>query len=132
MNLKEYFKQHDGIGILATCDPDSVVDMALYVKPIVVDQTTVAFIMRQRLSHQNLKNHPCAAYMFIEKGTDTKTYRGVRLYLTMQREEINKSIIEAMHKKEPWIYPEGDDSEKFLVFFTITQIRPLVGEGQPV
>ena len=67
--------------------------------------------------------------MFVEKTQDTQEYKGIRLYLTVQREEINQSIIQAMHKKEPWIYPEGDDSEKFLVFFSVTHIRPLVGDG---
>lgn len=126
MNLKSYFQGHEGVGILATCDPDAIVDIAIYVKPMVINQTTIALVMRQRLSHQNLRNFPRAAYMFIEKG---QGYNGIRLYLTVQREEINQSIIEEIHKKEPWIYPEGDDSEKFLVFFSVTHIRPLVGDG---
>ena len=129
MDLKSYFKEHEGVGILATCDPNATVDMALYIKPLVIDNTTIALIMRQRLSHQNLKTLPNACYMFIEKGKNPQDFKGIRLYLTMKREEINRSIIEAMHKKEPWIYPEGDDSEKFLVFFTVNHMRPLVGDS---
>jgi hypothetical protein len=129
MDLKAYFQNHDGIGILATCDPNTRVDMALYVKPLVVDQTTIALIMRQRLSHQNLKALPNACYMFIEKGTNSQDFKGIRLYLTMKHEEINQSIIQAMRKKQPWIYPEGDDSEKYLVFFSISHARTLVGDS---
>ncbi|HML76667.1 MAG TPA: pyridoxamine 5'-phosphate oxidase family protein [Anaerohalosphaeraceae bacterium] len=126
MTLAAYFEQHDGIGILATCDPDNLVDLAVYSKPVVIDETTVAFVMRQRISHKNLRANLNAAYMFIEKGPG---YQGKRLYLTMQREETNRTVIESLRKKQPWIYPAGDDSEKFLVFFTINHIRPLVGDG---
>jgi hypothetical protein len=129
MNLKSYFDAHEGIGILATCDPNAAVNMALYAKPLVINQTTIALVMRQQLSHQNLRSFPRASYMFIEKGKNHLEYNGIRLYLTVQREEINQSAIEAMHKKEPWIYPEGDDAEKYLVFFSVTHIRPLVGNG---
>jgi hypothetical protein len=129
MNLKTYFGDHEGIGILATCDPNTSVNMALYVKPLVINQTTIALVMRQRLSHQNLRNFPRATYMFIEKGKTDQAFNGIRLYLNLQREEINQSVIKEIHKKEPWIYPEGDDSEKFLVFFSVTHIRPLVGDS---
>ncbi len=132
MNLKSYFEQHEGVGILATCDPNTFVDVAVYAKPLVVDRTTVAFVMRQRLSHQNVKEHFRAAYMFIEKTQEYKTcedYKGIRLYLTLQREEINQSVIEEMHKKDPCIYPEEDDSEKYLVFFSVSHVRPLAGDG---
>ena len=131
-NLKSYFEKHEGVGILATCDPNTIVDMAVYAKPLVVDRTTIAFVMRQRLSHQNVREHIHAAYMFIEKTQEYKTcedYKGIRLYLTLQREEINQSVIEEMRKKDPSIYSEGDDSEKYLTFFAVTRIRPLVGDG---
>jgi hypothetical protein len=132
MDLKSYFEQHEGIGILATCDPNTFVDMAVYARPLVVNQTTIAFVMRQQLSHQNIRGHLNAAYMFIEKTREHKTcsdYKGIRLYLTMQREEINQSVIEEMRKKDPCIYPKEDDSEKYLTFFAVTRIRPLVGDG---
>jgi hypothetical protein len=125
MNLKSYFQEHEGIGILATCDPNATVNMALYVKPLIINQTTIALVMRQRLSHQNLKADSHAAYMFIENGLD---YKGIRLYLTMQREEINQSVVEAMRKEQPLIYPDNDDSEKYLVFFMVNRVRSLVGD----
>jgi len=127
MDLKAYFKEARGVGILATCDPSSMVDMAIYVRPAVIDEKTIAFVMRQRLSHQNLRTNLRAAYMFIEQAEPQ--YKGLRLYLTMLREETNTSVIEQMRRQQPWIYPDGDDSEKFLVLFNVDRIRPLVGEG---
>ena len=125
MDLAVYFEKADGTGVLATCDPGNIVDIAIYAKPVVIDNNTVAFVMRQRLSHQNLRTHLTAAYMFIEKGPG---YKGLRLHLTMQREETNRTMIAEMQKKQPCICSEKDDSEKFLVFFTVDRIRPLVGD----
>lgn len=125
MNLSDYFENTDGTGILATCDPDHDVDQAIYSKPFVVDETTVAFVMKERLSHQNLQRHLKACYLFLEKGAD---YQGVRLYLTVQREEKNRSLIEVLREKQPCIYPKEDDSDKFLVFFEVNRTRSLVGD----
>ncbi|MBL7214645.1 MAG: pyridoxamine 5'-phosphate oxidase family protein [Phycisphaerae bacterium] len=126
MDLASYFEENDGVGILGTCDPDNGVDLALYAKPLVIDETTIALVMKQRLSHQNLKTNLQAAYLFLAKGTD---YKGLRLYLTMLRQESNQSLIAAMRKKQPYTYPETDDSSKFLVFFRVDRIRPLVGDN---
>ncbi|MEN8126778.1 MAG: pyridoxamine 5'-phosphate oxidase family protein [Planctomycetota bacterium] len=128
MNLSDYFEKNEGTGILATCDPGRHVDQAIYSKPFVVDENTVAFVMKQRISHQNLRRLPRACYVFLEKGPG---YKGVRMHLTVQREEKNRSLIKALRKKQPCIYPESDDSDKFLVFFEVDQIRPLVGNELP-
>lgn len=126
MNLADYFEHASGTGILATCDPGHEVDMAIYSKPHIIDENTLIFVMKERLSHQNLRSNLQAAYLFIEEG---KKYKGVRLYLTMLREEKNRTIIEALHKKQPCIYPMDDDSDKFLVYFQIDRMRPLIGDG---
>ena len=91
-----------------------------------IDEHTVAFVMKERLSHQNLKTNLMASYLFLEKGDD---YKGIRLYLTMQREEKNRSLIEALRQKQPCMYPKEDDSDKFLVFFNVDRIRPLIGDN---
>ncbi len=124
MSLLDYFETVRGLGILATADSDGMVDLAIYAKPHVVDETTVAFVMRERLSHQNLKSNPNAAYMFIEKG---EGYVGKRLYLTKSGEETNTSLVEEFRKKQPEICARGDDSNKYLVFFQINDVWSLVG-----
>lgn len=125
MNLFEYFENAQGTGILATADSDGMVDIAIYARPEVVDESTIAFIMRERLSHQNLKSNPHAAYMFIEKG---QGYSGKRFYLTKIREETNTSLVDNFIRKQPEISPAGDDSNKYLVFFQVENIWPLVGQ----
>jgi hypothetical protein len=126
MDLGKYFKTTEGTGILATCDPAGEVDTAVYAKPVVVDHDTIALVMKERLSHRNLRQHPKACYLFIEKGSED---RGLRLSLSMQREEKNRSLVDKLRAQQPCMFPKEDDSDKFLVFFSIDRIRPLVGDG---
>jgi hypothetical protein len=126
MSLSDYFDSVQGLGILATADSDGEVDLAVYARPHVIDETTVAFIMRERLTHQNLKSNPRAAYMFVERG---EGYAGKILYLTKIQEESNTSVVEMFRKKQPEICASNDDSNKYLVHFRIDDIRPLVGEA---
>lgn len=125
MSLSDYFENVQGLGILATADSRGTVDLAVYAKPHVIDETTIAFVMRERLSHQNLKSNPRAAYMFVERD---KGYTGKRLYLTKIREETNTSVVEMFRKKQPEICASSDDSNKYLVHFRVDDIRPLVGD----
>ncbi len=125
MSLSDYFENAKGFGILATADEDRMVDLAIYSKPHVIDETTIAFIMRERLTRQNLKSNPQAAYMFVEQG---EGYAGKRLYLTKIREESNTSVVEMFRKKQPEICSPDDDSNKYLVHFQVDDVRPLVGD----
>ena len=128
MDLVGYFDTHEGTGVLATSDGDGWVDTALYVKPHVVDQETVAFVMKERLSHRNVKSNLHAAYLFMENAPG---FQGVRLYLTLLREETNQTLVETLRKKQPMMFPVADDSHKFVVFFHVDRTRPLVGDSPP-
>jgi hypothetical protein len=125
MNLADYFENRKGLGILATADSDGMIDLAIYAKPCVVNENTIAFVMRERLSHQNLKSNLHAAYMFVEQG---EGYHGERLYLTKIREEINVSLVAEFVKKQPEICSPDDDSNKYLVYFRVENIWPLIGD----
>jgi len=68
MNLMEYFKDSRGHGVMVTADSEGKVDITIYARPHVMDEETIAFIMPDRLTHQNLQSNPHAAYLFIEEG----------------------------------------------------------------
>lgn len=123
--MADYFENHQGLGILATADSDGTVDLAIYAKPYVVNDNTVVFVMRERLTRQNLKSNPHAAYMFVEQG---EGYVGKRLYLTKIREETNTSLVEMLRKQQPEICSTDDDSNKYIVHFQVNNIWPLVGD----
>jgi hypothetical protein len=122
MNLAEYFEKADGIGVLATSDKSGNVDIAMYAKPHVVDENTIAFIMRDRLSHNNVLTNPKAAYLFKE---NVEGYHGKRLYLTMISEETDPSKIAQIRCKA---HGDNDQEKQFLVNFRIDSVRPLVGD----
>jgi hypothetical protein len=123
MNLADYFEKVKGTGVLGTADHEGKVDVAIYARPHVIDEQTVAFIMRDRLSHANVAANPHAAYLFIEQA---KGYRGVRLYLTRTAEETDPGKIEAMRRRSR--SDEGETETKvFLVYFRVDEVRPLMG-----
>jgi hypothetical protein len=124
MNLGDYFENVEGLGVLGTADSEGRVDLAIYARPHVIDETTVAFIMSDRMSHRNLEFNPNAAYLFVETG---EGYVGKRLYLTRLREETDPERIEAI-RRPGREYGKRTDSEKYLVYFRVDNVRPLVGD----
>ena len=123
MELKEYFENTEGRGILATADGDGKVDAAIYARPHFMDDATIALIMRDRLSHHNLQSNSHACYMFIEKGPG---YKGKRFFLTKVREEQDSELLLSLRRRQ---YINEKEEAKFLVFFKIDKELPLVGAG---
>jgi len=124
MSLAEYFENTKGLGVLATADGGGNVDAALYARPHVVDEENIAFIMSDRLSHNNVSANPKCVYLFVEEG---EGYKGKRLYLTMTGEETDKEKIESLRRKK---FDYKDPSAtKYLVSFHIDNVRPLVGDA---
>jgi hypothetical protein len=126
MDLKSYFENREGKGILATSDDTGRVDLALFSRPHVMDPETVAFIMADRLTHHNLTLNPGAAYMFMEKG---ESYKGVRLFLTKFREEQDTDLLYSLRSKK-YSSEKEEGKTRFLVFFKVEKILPLIGEGE--
>jgi hypothetical protein len=124
MTLSDYFEKTEGTGVLATADTQGNVDIAIYARPHVINETKVAFIMNDRLSYQNITSNPKAAYLFLE---DAPGYNGKRLYLTKTKEDTDVELINSMRRRKPDKYQEGD-SKKHLVYFIVDKIRALVGE----
>ena len=124
MNLKEYFENNTGKGVLATANAKGKVDAAIYSTPNIIDDKTVAFVMRQRLTHENLLTNPYATYLFIENNLH---YQGVRLFLKKIKEEKDTPLIDRMKKRHLTAEQDKALGPKFLVYFTIEDIFPLIG-----
>jgi len=123
MNQSDYFENTVGTGVLATADSNGNVDVAIYARPHIIDEKTVAFIMNERLSYQNITSNPKAAYLFLE---NCPSYKGKRLYLTKIKEETDKYMINSIRRKSEK-HHEGD-LKKHLVYFRVDRTRALVGE----
>jgi len=123
MNQADYFENTVGTGVLATADSNGNVDAAIYARPHVTDEQTVAFIMNERLSYQNITSNPKAVYLFLES---CPGYKGKRLYLTKIREETDKELIDSIRRKTEKHH--DSDLKRHLVYFRVDRTRPLIGE----
>lgn len=126
MNLKEYFETTRGKGVLATADADGKVDAAIYARPHILDDGSLALIARERLTRHNLESNPHAAYLFVEDGPG---YKGKRFFLTKIREEKESELLYELRRRKP--YPEEDIEKdpKYLIIFNVDKELPLVGPG---
>jgi len=122
MDLKDYFENHQGLGVLATSDADGNVDAAVYSRPHVMAEDTVALIMHDRLSHHNLDSNPHAAYLFVEEGTKSK---GKRLFLTKVKEEKDTELLQSLRRRD-----YGDKKGLYLVYFKVKKVLPLLGSQE--
>jgi Pyridoxamine 5'-phosphate oxidase len=126
MDLKPYFEQTKGHGVLATADASGRVNLAIFSRPHVMGDGTVAFIMPHRLTHHNLQSNPQAAYLFLEAGPG---YKGKRLYLTKTREEQDTDLLYSLRRRTYAAEQEKQEGPRFLVFFQVDQVLPVVGAG---
>ena len=122
-DLKEYFESTKGMGVMATADKEGKVGAAIYSRPHFLDDGSICFIMRDRLTHHNLQSNPYAAYLFVEEGPG---YKGKRLQLRKIREEENSELIQSLSRRE---YKNDEPALRFLVTFQIVKVLPLIGAG---
>ena len=125
MELKSYFDRISGLGILSTADRRGRVDAAVYSRPHIMEDGTMAFIMNDRLTHQYLQSNPRASFLFKEDG---KGYKGKRFFLTKIREEQDTDLLKSLRRRT---YPDKSyKGPKFLVFFKVDKELPLVGSDE--
>ncbi len=127
MRLEEYFEATNGVGVLSTADDKGKVNAAIYGRPHFMDEKAIAFIASDRLTHANLKKNPLAIYLFKEEGS----YKGYRLYLTKTHEEKDNPLIEQLRRKKyKGMGRKYDTDSKFLIYFRIEKVLPLIGDGK--
>jgi hypothetical protein len=127
MTLQDYFQNTAGTGILATADHEGRVDAAIYSRPHIMEDGSLAFIMRERLTHSNLQSNPYATFLFMER---TAHLQGMRLFLKKIREDTDQELIAKMTRRS--LSPEQDRAAgpKHIVYFTLERILALVGPGE--
>ncbi len=125
MNLKEYFENHKGLGVLSTADNKGQVNSAIYARPHVISDTQIAFIMSHRLSLANVKENPHAVFLFKEDGENYHEYTGRRIYLKMQKAEEDPEKILEMSRCPKENYTPKDKS---IVYFEVTHLQNLLSD----
>jgi hypothetical protein len=125
MDLKNYFENTRGMGVLSTADDQGKVNAAVYARPHFLEDGSLAFIMRDRLTHHNLQSNPHAAFLFREEGPG---YKGIRLHLTKIREESGTEQVKELCRRCK--ITDRPDATRFLVAFNLDSERPLIGDGE--
>jgi hypothetical protein len=127
--LAEYFEKVKGTGVLGTAGADGKVNAAIYSRPYFISENKVAFIMADRLSHNNIRKNPKAVYLFID---DPEQYTGKRLYLSRTDETEDKEQIESFRKKRecPCPVETVKMGKSYLVYFTVDSVLPLIGDQE--
>jgi hypothetical protein len=127
MTLKEYFNITRGTGVLATADNEGRTDAAIYSRPHIMDDGSLAFIMRERLSLNNLQSNPYATFLFMEHDAHIK---GMRLFMKKTGEDTNEELISRMTRRN--LTPEEDKAAgpKHIVYFNLEKILSLVGGNE--
>jgi Pyridoxamine 5'-phosphate oxidase len=119
MSLKNYFENHKGLGVLSTADSEGNVTAAVYSRPHFLEEGSLTFIMRDRLTRHNLKSNPNAVFLFVETGDG---YNGKRLYLKKLREELDPELVHQIKLRKV-----DDDEPKYLAYFSLEKELPLIG-----
>jgi hypothetical protein len=125
MKLKEYFTSVKGSGVLSTADDKGVVNSAIYATPHILEDGSIAFIMKSRKTHENISVNPHACFLFIEVGK----LEGKRIYLTKVKEEKNSELLFSLLR-----HCKHEECEKkedyFLVFFKVDKVLELVVDSE--
>ncbi len=127
MNLKNYFNEQTGLGVLATADAAGRVDAAIYARPHVLEDGSLAMIMRDRLTYRNLQENPWATYLFVEQSVG---YRGLRLYLKKTREDQDPDLIARMTRRSLSTEEDRAKGQKFMVYFEVEKALQLIGSEE--
>jgi len=123
MDIREYFENTKGRGVLATADNEGRVDAAVFARPHIMDDEIVGFIMPDRLTHHNLQSNGYATYLFMEDGPG---YNGVRLFLNKIKEEQDSELLFSIRRRK-YGGQTGENNPRFLVFFKVEKTLPLIG-----
>lgn len=123
-DLKHYYENTSGHGVLATADEKGQPNVAIFARPHVIEENLVGFIMPDRKTHQNLISNPAASYLFIENTEETGGYRGHRLILRKVAEEMDSERVQSLRRRTY----DDDRQGSYLVSFKVESILPLIGE----
>jgi len=124
MILNKYFSEHTGTGVIATADKKGNVNTAIYAKPHIFDDSTVGFIMRDRLTRQNLLENGHASYLFYQHGT---SYKGLRLKVKLLSESTDQELITRLSRRSNGPGDATATEPRFLLKFSVEKCLSLIG-----
>ncbi len=123
MKLAELFPE-GGKGVIATASAACVVNTAVYARPHIIDEETLAWGMTDSRSYANLRQNPHASYLYL---APVSGFSGWRLTLELIRIEDTGALLETIRKSTREIVgAEAAAQVKHVGYFRVTEIRPLI------
>ena len=123
MKLNEMFPA-GGKGIIAASDSSGNVNIAVYAKPHIVDDRTVAWGMTEGRTWACVKENPHAAYLYMNPGPG---YSGVRLKLSLKKFLESGEMLDTVKKHTAAIVsPAAAEAVRHVAYFEVEEIRPLI------
>ena len=113
-----------GRGVIATSDSSGNVNTAVYAKPHIVDEKTVAWGVTEGRTWACVKENPHASYLYMNPGPG---YSGVRLKLSLKEFLEGGDMLETVKKHTAEIVsPAVAEAVTHVAYFTVKEIRPLI------
>jgi hypothetical protein len=123
MKLAELFPS-GGKGVIATASADGVVNTAIYARPHIIDDETLAWGMTDSRSYGNLMENPHASYLYM---APVSGFSGWRLKLELTRIEDGGDLLEKIKASTREIVSaEAAAMVKHVGYFKVTEVRPLI------
>jgi len=128
MDLKKYFTEQEGVGVLSTANSKGKVNSAIFARPNIDEQGNIIFVVAKHRSLENLQENPSASYLFSENGPG---YQGVRLDLKLTSIVTDNEKIDQFRKENSGkLYERYKNVDSVLAMFAVEQKRPLIGSGK--
>lgn len=82
---RDYFAATGGLGTLATCSVSGAPNVAMFGSAQLVDESHIAIALGDNRTLRNLSENPRAVFAIAIPGPSVVQWRGVRLYLELER-----------------------------------------------
>ena len=125
--VMKMFNKETRIGSLATTNRNGDVNAAVFGSPRMIDQETVIMAIGDNRTFRNLQENPKATFLVVEPGDSPASWKGVRLYLTMDSFERYGELLDSFREKIRKV--AGNASADAIVAalrFKVTDVRPLI------
>jgi hypothetical protein len=129
--LMDYFNRQPRLGVISTSDKDGRADSAVFGSPQMIDEKTVQVAFARGLTFANLQENPHAVYMIMEPGAGILDWKGVRVYLRMQKfAESGPELENYKIQMARVVSEQAAGMIVALATFEVTEVRPLIDFGQ--
>lgn len=114
----------EGLGVLATSSHDGTVNTAVYSRPHVIDQTTLAWGMTEGRTVANIRQNPHASFLFRQ---GSHGYVGVRITLDLLRIEEEGTMLALVRARTAEVVSTAAAAAvRYVAHFAVKEIRTLV------